>query len=134
MNLRTAGQRGSPAIIGRQLGEDNLQATVIRVTAADGGPQLRLTGRRAHRRAHRTPGPQERRDQLRANISRPAGDQDRSSSQHLLQADAHVLDALARHRLPGSVASITGVPQRRLLAQNRRWTRRVAISASMRSA
>ena len=77
MNLLATPNRRSPAIIGHQLGDDDLQAGVG-PAAPNGLAQPDLAHWGSDSGAHRTPIAQQRRDELHAHVARPAGDQNRA--------------------------------------------------------
>ena len=54
MDLRAAGRRGSPALVGGQLGDDDLQAAFVRITATHRRTHITLALQGANRRPHQT--------------------------------------------------------------------------------
>jgi hypothetical protein len=75
MDLLAPGHGGLPAVVGHQVGGDDLQAGVVGGATAHCRAQVGLAGRRAHRGSHLAPAAQQRGDELRPHVARSAGDQ-----------------------------------------------------------
>ena len=134
MHLLAAGRGFRPAVIAGEVGCDHLQSVAVRAAAAQAA-RARALGRRAHRRAHRTPLPQQRRDQLRPHVAVSAGHQNTGSS----RAPPPSAGRSSCTRWFAS-ASASASPRSRashsaaFSCRYSRWMRSVAISASIRSA